>query len=146
MTYYARIVSATICLIVLQSLSSAQAPASKAKKPAVKKAATEVDPLAEARRTMASSLLTSLGDELSGFSGEDGELTMRVEFKSGGAMTNNFKVDSFDLTDLFTSLAKEDFNRAADLPKGFTGESPRAVAMLAVARTVLNKKQKVEPR
>jgi hypothetical protein len=85
-------------------------------------------------------------NSLSGFSGEDGELTMRVEFKSGGAMTNNFNVDSFDLTDLFTSLAKEDFNRAADLPKGFTGESPRAVAMLAVARTVLNKKQKVEPR
>lgn len=83
-------------------------------------------------------------NSLSGFSGEDGELTMRVEFKSGGAMTTNFNVDSFDLTDLFTSLAKEDFNRAADLPKGFTGESPRAVAMLAVARTVLNKKPKAE--
>jgi hypothetical protein len=79
---------------------------------------------------------------LSGFSGEDGELTMRVEFKSGGAMTNNFNVDSFDLTGLFTALAQEDFNRAADLPKGFTGESPRAVAMLAVARTVLNKNKK----
>ena len=83
-------------------------------------------------------------NSLSGFSGEDGELTMRVEFKSGGAMTNNFNVDSFDLTDLFTSLAKEDFNRAADLPKGFTGESPRAVAILAVARTVLIKKPKAE--
>jgi hypothetical protein len=83
-------------------------------------------------------------NSLSGFSGEDGELTMRVEFKSGGAMTNNFNVDSFDLTDLFTSLAKEDFNRAADLPKGFTGESPRAVAILAVARNVLNKKPKAE--
>lgn len=80
-------------------------------------------------------------NSLSGFSGEDGELTLRVEFKGGGAMTNNFNVDSFDLTGLFTALAQEDFNRAADLPKGFTGESPRAVAMLAVARTVLNKKQ-----
>jgi hypothetical protein len=82
----------------------------------------------------------------SGFSGEDGELTVRVEFKGGGAMTNNFNVDSFDLTELFTALAQEDFNRAADLPKGFTGESPRAVAMLAVARTVLEKKQKASPR
>ena len=81
-------------------------------------------------------------NSLSGFSGEDGELTMRVEFKSGGAMTNNFNVDSFDLTGLFTALAQEDFNRAADLPKGFIGESPRAVAMLAVARTVLNKNKK----
>jgi hypothetical protein len=85
-------------------------------------------------------------NSLSGFSGEDGELMMRVEFKSGGAMTNNFNVDSFDLTGLFTALAQEDFNRAADLPKGFTGESPRAVAMLAVARTVLNKKQKTSAR
>jgi hypothetical protein len=85
-------------------------------------------------------------NSLSEFSGEDGELTMRVEFKGGGAMTNNFNVDSFDLTELFTALAEEDFNRAADLPKSFTGESPRAVAMLAVARTVLNKKPEVEPR
>jgi hypothetical protein len=84
-------------------------------------------------------------NSLSGFSGEDGELTMRVEFKNGGAMTNNFTVESFDLTGLFAALAQEDFNRAADLPKGFTGESPRAVATLAVASTVLNKKQKAEP-
>ena len=85
-------------------------------------------------------------NSLSEFSGEDGELTMRVEFKGGGAMTNNFNVDSFDLTGLFTKLAEEDFNRAADLPKGFTGESPRAVAMLAVARAVLNKKPKADAR
>jgi hypothetical protein len=85
-------------------------------------------------------------NSLSGFSGEDGELTMRVEFKGGGAMTNNFNVDSFDLTGLFTALAEQDFNRAADLPKGFTGESPRAVAMLAVARAVLNKKPKALSR
>ena len=71
---------------------------------------------------------------------------MRVEFKDGVAMTNNFNVESFDLTGLFTALAQEDFNRAADLPKGFTGESPSAVAMLAVARTVLSKKPKAEPR
>ena len=82
----------------------------------------------------------------SGFSGEDGELTVRVAFKGGGAMTQNHSVGSFDLTGLFTALAQEDFNRAADLPKGFNGESPRAVAMLAVARTALDKKQKVEPR
>jgi hypothetical protein len=83
---------------------------------------------------------------LSGFSGEDGELTMIVAFKSGGAMTNNFNVDSFNLTGLFTAFAEEDFNRAADLPKGFTGDSPRSVALLAVARTVLNKKPKASPR
>ena len=94
---------------------------------------------------MMSELIKS-ANALSGFSGEDGEMTQRVEFKGGGAMTNNFNVESFDLTGLFTALAKEDFDRAADLPKSFTGESPRAVAMLAVARTVLDKKPKAEAR
>ena len=94
---------------------------------------------------MMSELIKS-ANALSGFSGEDGEMTLRVEFKGGGAMTNNFNIESFDLNGLFTALAEEDFNRAADLPKGFTAESPRAVAMLAVARTVLDKKAKAEPR
>jgi hypothetical protein len=85
-------------------------------------------------------------NSLSEFSGEDGELTLRVELKGGGAMTTNFNVESFDLTGLFTSLAQEDFNRAVDLPKQLTGESPRAVAVLAIARTVLDKKQKAQPR
>jgi hypothetical protein len=76
------------------------------------------------------------------FTGEDGEMTSRVAFKGGGAMTNNSTVESFDLTGLFTALALDDFNRAVDLPKGFTSESPRSVAMLAIARTVLDKKKK----
>lgn len=82
----------------------------------------------------------------SGFSGEDGEMILRVVFKGGGAMTNNFTVEGFDLTGLFTALAQDDFNRAVDLPKGFTNESPRSVATLAIARTVLDKKQKPEVR
>jgi hypothetical protein len=90
--------------------------------------------------------LTKAANSVSEFSGEDGELTVRVAFKNGGAMTQNHSVASFDLTGLFTALAREDFNRAADLPKGFTGESPRAVAMLAVARAALDKKTKAEPR
>jgi hypothetical protein len=76
------------------------------------------------------------------FTGEDGEITSRVVFKGGGAMTNNMSVESYNLTPLFTALALEDFNRAVDLPKGFTSESPRAVATLAIVRTVLEKKKK----
>ncbi len=76
------------------------------------------------------------------FSGEDGELTLRIAFKGGGAMTNNNRIENYDLNGLFTSLAQDDFNRAVDLPKGFTGESPRAVSVLAIARTVLDKKEK----
>lgn len=107
---------------------------------------TQMQKVDSARAWEMMSEVIKSANAISGFSGEDGELTTRVEFKGGGAMTNNFTVESFDLTGLFTALAEEDFNRAADLPKGFTAESPRAVAMLAVARTVLVKKVKAEPR
>lgn len=74
------------------------------------------------------------------FSGEDGQLTVRVEFKGGGAMTQNINVESFDLTGVFAALAREDFERAAALARTLKAEAPRSVAMLAVARSVLVKK------
>jgi hypothetical protein len=77
---------------------------------------------------------------LSEFSGEDGEITVRVEFKSGGAMTQNINVESFDLTGVFAALARENFDRAAGLARTLKGDSPRAVATLAVARTALDKR------
>jgi hypothetical protein len=73
------------------------------------------------------------------FSGEGGEMTVRVKFKDGGAMTQNVNVESFDLTGLFDSLAREDFDRASALARTLKGDSPRAVATLAVARYVLAK-------
>ncbi len=74
------------------------------------------------------------------FSGEGAGLTMRVQFKDGGAMTQNVNVESFDLTGLFDSLAREDFDRASSLARSLKGESPRSVAALAVARAVLVKR------
>ena len=78
---------------------------------------------------------------LPGYSGEDGELTVRVEFKGGGAMTTNSTVESFDLRGIFTALARDDFDRAVALAKTFKGESARAVATLAVARVALEKRK-----
>lgn len=75
------------------------------------------------------------------FSGEGGDITVRVEFKSGGAMTQNNNVDSFDLAGIFAALAREDFDRAAALARTLKAEAPRSAAMLAVARSVLVKKQ-----
>ena len=48
-------------------------------------------------------------------------------------------MQSFDLNDIFAKLAAEDLSRAVELAKAFEGESPRAVATLAVARHVLSK-------
>jgi hypothetical protein len=50
-------------------------------------------------------------------------------------------VQSFDLTGLFDSLAREDFDRASALARTLKGESPRSVASLAVARSVLVKQR-----
>ena len=46
---------------------------------------------------------------------------------------------AFDLTGLFDTLAREDFDRASALARTLKGESPRSVASLAVARSVLAK-------
>jgi hypothetical protein len=78
---------------------------------------------------------------LKDFSGEGGDITVRVEFKGGGAMTQNNNVESFDLTGVFAALAREDFDRAAALARTLKAEAPRSVATLAVARSVLIKKK-----
>jgi hypothetical protein len=73
------------------------------------------------------------------YSGEGETMTMRVRFKGGGAMTQNVSAETFDLTGLFETLAREDFDRAAALARTLKGDSPRSVASLAVARSVLAK-------
>jgi hypothetical protein len=104
--------------------------------------------LAVLDRTRAWELMNEVvksANALADFSGEGGEITVRVEFKSGGAMTQNFNVESFDLTGIFAALASEDFDRAAALARTLKGEGPRSVATLAVARSILvKKKERVE--
>jgi hypothetical protein len=43
---------------------------------------------------------------------------------------------------IFGLLAKEDYNRAVDLARGFEREAPRANAVIAIARAVLDEKKK----
>jgi hypothetical protein len=74
------------------------------------------------------------------FSGEDGEITVRVEFKGGGATTTNSDVESFDFSGVFAELARQDFDRAAALARTLKPEGSRSVATLAIARSVLVKK------
>jgi hypothetical protein len=99
--------------------------------------------LAALDRTRAWELMSEVvksANALPDFSGEDGEITVRVEFKGGGAMTQNNNVESFDLAGVFASLAREDFDRAAALARTLKSEGPRSVATLAIARSVLVKK------
>ncbi|MDT7602048.1 MAG: hypothetical protein QOF61_45 [Acidobacteriota bacterium] len=74
------------------------------------------------------------------FTGADAGMAARVQAQNMRS-TINFPAPSFDLNGIFASLGKDDMNRAVTLAQTFTGESPRAVATLAIARAVLEEKK-----
>jgi hypothetical protein len=76
-----------------------------------------------------------------GFTGDDARLTNALRFKFGVVMMNSNTPD-FDLLGVFRTLAKDDLYRAIEVAKNFTGEAPRANATLAIARAILEEKQK----
>lgn len=73
-----------------------------------------------------------------GFTGEDSQVSARLQ-TSSMVMVTNAAAEEFDLLGAFKALAQDDLLRAVQLAKGLTGESPRAVATLAIARSVLDK-------
>jgi hypothetical protein len=73
-----------------------------------------------------------------GFTGEDTRIFARMQTKQMVEMSNSSAPD-FDLLAVFRPLGRADLNRAAQVAKTFAGEAPRAVATLAVARSVLEK-------
>jgi len=73
------------------------------------------------------------------FTGEDSNIVSRFQTKNM-AMVSASSAEDFDLIGAFRSLAQDDFVRSIELAKTFTGESPRSVATLAIARSVLEKK------
>ena len=76
-----------------------------------------------------------------GFTGEDGELTFHVSGKGYSAI-NQHPIPEFDVGGIFTTLAKQDYTRAVDLARMFEREAPRATAVIAIARAVLDEKKK----
>lgn len=74
-----------------------------------------------------------------GFTGEDAEIVSRFH-TSRGTSTTNFNVESFDLNGIFGLLARDDLFRAVEMAKTFTGETPRAIATLAIIRAILGQK------
>jgi hypothetical protein len=74
------------------------------------------------------------------FTGTDASMSARLQTKGGSSMIN-FDAPTFDLVGVFSSLGKEDMNRAVALAQTFTGDAPRAVATIAIARAVLEEKK-----
>jgi len=75
------------------------------------------------------------------FTGEDGHLTLRMITKGMNAVSSN-PIADFDVAGIFEALATEDYERALDLARGLKYEAPRANAVMAIARSVLEAKKK----
>ena len=76
-----------------------------------------------------------------GFTGEDGRIVVRLETKSTNSLRTS-TVDDFNLNGIFRALAQENATQAIEIARSFEGEAPRATALIAVARTLLNEKGK----
>jgi len=74
------------------------------------------------------------------YTGEDSRITSRLQTRFMVVM-NQSTAEDFDLLAVFRHLARADLLRAIQLAKTFTGEAPRAVATLAIARSVLEKRK-----
>ena len=74
------------------------------------------------------------------YTGEDSRITSRLQTRFMVVMNQSTSED-FDLLAVFRHLARADLLRAIQLAKTFTGEAPRAVATLAIARSVLEKRK-----
>ena len=74
------------------------------------------------------------------YTGEDSRISSRLQTKFMVVM-NQSNAEDFDLIAVFRHLARADLMRAIQLAKTFTGEAPRAVATLAIARSVLEKRR-----
>jgi hypothetical protein len=75
------------------------------------------------------------------FTGEDGQLTILMNTK-GVNMIDQTLVPDFDVAGLFQRLAKDDYEKAVELARGFEHEAPRANAVIAIARSALENKER----
>jgi hypothetical protein len=73
------------------------------------------------------------------FSGEDGRLMMRLQSKNMTSLRSS-TVEDFNLPGVFRALSEENPTQATEIARSFEREAPRATALIAVARTLLNDK------
>src|SRR5829696_2714984 len=119
-------------------------PASRERASALVAVATQLYELDRARTWEVMHEVVKAANAAKEYTGEDGRIGMRFQSK-GMSMSSSNTVQSFDLTDIFTKLAREELQRAADLARTFAGEAPRSFATLAVARAVLDNKAEKRP-
>lgn len=80
------------------------------------------------------------------FTGEDGRTAQTLEGKFSIRMTTEL-ASATDLPNIFVSLAEDNFYQAVDAGKTFSGDAPRGLVTISVARAVLESKPgKSSPR
>lgn len=104
---------------------------------AVANGLAELDPV---RSWETSSEIVKAANSAETYTGEDSRISSRLQTPQMVVMTNA-TAEEFDLLTLFRQLSKSDVLRSIQMARGFTGESARAVAMLAIARSLLEKNQ-----
>jgi hypothetical protein len=70
------------------------------------------------------------------FTGERGQSVLTLEGKFSIRLSMSL-ASSTDLTETLRQLAEENFYQALDVSKTFRGDAPKALAMIAVAGSVL---------
>ena len=84
---------------------------------------------------------TKAANSADGFTGEDGLLRVSLITKGSSSIRTSSTRD-FDIAPIFSELANDDYERAIGLARGFEREAPRASAVIAIARVVLEEKKK----
>ena len=74
-----------------------------------------------------------------GFVGEGGTITQTINSKNVISVIPQ-DVPDFDIAEIFSALANDDYDGAVQLARAFQGEAPRTNATIAIARSVLTQK------
>jgi hypothetical protein len=75
------------------------------------------------------------------FAGEGGDLSFHLVMKDGISFASHESVPDFDLEGIFRNLSDYDYDKAVALARGLTRDATRALATIAIARTVLEDKK-----
>ena len=75
------------------------------------------------------------------FTGEDGKIVFRLNIK-GFSSGHQHGFSDFDIAGIFTKLANENYEKAVELARAFQNQAPRANAVIAIARTVMEEKKR----
>jgi hypothetical protein len=74
------------------------------------------------------------------FTGESGQTSLTLEGKFSIRMGTELAAPT-DLAQVFENLTREDFYQALDAARSFSGDAPRALAMIAVGRAMFEKER-----